>query len=362
MVSFCFFILRSIFLAIKQSKFLLKSQFVHRRIAFVVAHPDDEVMFFGNAINSLKSSNECFVLCLSTGNANGLGSIREKELLTSLSILGIASTNVKIVDDIALQDGMHQSWDEEIAANYVSEFVLAHNVEVILTFDDCGVSGHINHVAVSKAVAHFVATQQYNVVAFGLESLSLFRKYIGPFDICLSYLLSKTKTTVSFMGLASLPEFHVFSICRNWLTLWHAMQAHQSQFVWYRRLFIVFSSYSYINHFRPLLYRDSSAKRDRVTCLLTPWKIFTVVLLFVPFVASSAEPAFSCTYPVPNRVFNVLITGGAGYIGSHMALRLLQGTSENIKVFLLLPLILIFVLNSFVLQWSTIYPGVVRFL
>jgi hypothetical protein len=31
--------------------------------------------------------------------------------------------------------------------------------------------------------------------------------------------------------------------------VWNAMKAHHSQFVWYRRLFVVFSRYSYANDF-----------------------------------------------------------------------------------------------------------------
>ena len=31
-------------------------------------------------------------------------------------------------------------------------------------------------------------------------------------------------------------------------TVWKSMKLHASQFTWYRKLFIVFSSYSYVNH------------------------------------------------------------------------------------------------------------------
>ena len=62
-----------------------------KNILLVTAHPDDEVMFFAPTILSLsrKTSVSLFHLCLSSGNADGLGVIREAELANSLDVLGI---------------------------------------------------------------------------------------------------------------------------------------------------------------------------------------------------------------------------------------------------------------------------------
>ena len=65
----------------------IKSQ----NILLVTAHPDDEAMFFAPTILSLskKTSLGLFHLCLSSGNADGLGAIRKAELTNSLDVLGI---------------------------------------------------------------------------------------------------------------------------------------------------------------------------------------------------------------------------------------------------------------------------------
>ena len=65
----------------------IKSQ----NILLVTAHPDDEAMFFAPTILSLirKQSIGLFHLCLSSGNADGLGVIRKAELSSSLDVLGI---------------------------------------------------------------------------------------------------------------------------------------------------------------------------------------------------------------------------------------------------------------------------------
>ena len=61
------------------------------RVLLLTAHPDDECMFFAPTILALQRADiEVFSLCLSTGNADGLGSVRKSELEGSLDILGIS--------------------------------------------------------------------------------------------------------------------------------------------------------------------------------------------------------------------------------------------------------------------------------
>ena len=67
----------------------------------VTAHPDDEVMFFSPTILTLVGFGvEVSAICLSLGNADGLGDVRRQELVASYSALGVPSTNVDIVDDV----------------------------------------------------------------------------------------------------------------------------------------------------------------------------------------------------------------------------------------------------------------------
>ena len=62
-----------------------------QNILLVTAHPDDEAMFFAPTILSLsrKPSLGFFHLCLSSGNADGLGVTRKAELTNSLDVFGI---------------------------------------------------------------------------------------------------------------------------------------------------------------------------------------------------------------------------------------------------------------------------------
>ena len=74
-----------------------------KRILLLIAHPDDEAMFFAPTVLRLTDpslGNHLKILCLSTGNADGLGETRKKELEKSALLLGLRSeADVLVVDD-----------------------------------------------------------------------------------------------------------------------------------------------------------------------------------------------------------------------------------------------------------------------
>jgi len=65
-------------------------------ILLLIAHPDDESMFFAPTLLALKGKIR--VLCLSTGNYDGLGHIRKKELLKACRTFDILPECVTILD------------------------------------------------------------------------------------------------------------------------------------------------------------------------------------------------------------------------------------------------------------------------
>ena len=75
---------------------------LNKRICLLIAHPDDEAMFFAPTILALtrpETGNHVKILCLSTGNAVGLGETRKKELVKSGMTLGLrAEDDVFVVD------------------------------------------------------------------------------------------------------------------------------------------------------------------------------------------------------------------------------------------------------------------------
>ncbi|KAG0172677.1 hypothetical protein DFQ30_009904 [Apophysomyces sp. BC1015] len=143
----------------------------------LIAHPDDECMFFGPTISALRSFSRTriHVLCLSTGNADGLGNRRKKELVKSCQVFGIQPALVKSLDHAELQDGMKNKWSPAIISNILTDYVAKHKIDTIITFDDYGVSGHPNHIAACQGAKHF---KDHNPIQlYKLESIPLARKY-----------------------------------------------------------------------------------------------------------------------------------------------------------------------------------------
>lgn len=73
-------------------------------ILLLTAHPDDECMFFAPTLLALLDSKDAqkrpkvHSLCLSVGNADGLGDVRRHELERSLDVLGIEDGRRWVVD------------------------------------------------------------------------------------------------------------------------------------------------------------------------------------------------------------------------------------------------------------------------
>jgi len=196
-------------------------------VLLVTAHPDDESMFFLPTIVSLAGSHSLHLLCLSTGNADGLGRVREKELQRAGTLLRFTHTTA--LDDLRLQDGMTTQWDAAVVAEVVQSYVSEHSISTVITFDAQGVSGHINHRAVQNGLKRITTVKK-----FELQSTGLLRKYMGIADLMQSLGEDILFVNVS-LGLA-----------------WRAMATHHSQFVWYRKLFVIFSRYGYINTLKPV--------------------------------------------------------------------------------------------------------------
>uniref|UniRef100_K3XAK4 N-acetylglucosaminylphosphatidylinositol deacetylase n=1 Tax=Globisporangium ultimum (strain ATCC 200006 / CBS 805.95 / DAOM BR144) TaxID=431595 RepID=K3XAK4_GLOUD len=239
---------------------------VVKHALLVTAHPDDESMFFLPLLHSLTQQQQrdtdtwqVHLLCLSRGNFDGLGDVREQEMRTCGAFLGMEPCNVHVVEDAKLQDGMQTQWDHAHIAKIVLEYVEQHAIHAVFTFDDYGVSGHVNHIAVHHGVQQAITEHHARcnsaetndnptapVRGWALESTNIVRKYIGVLDA----IVSAWATRPCCRGSATSDAAFVF-LFKPWWN-YHAMALHASQFVWYRRLFVVFSRYTFVNTLQPM--------------------------------------------------------------------------------------------------------------
>ncbi|KAJ6447911.1 putative deacetylase LmbE-like domain-containing protein [Mycena vitilis] len=247
-------------------------------ILLLTAHPDDECMFFSPTILALAAAQESSVssrapvpsiysLCLSVGNADGLGAIRKFELESSLDILGIDTDKRLIVDHPDLQDNFTAYWDANTIASVLKPYILENRITTVLTFDREGISGHPNHKSLPAGVKQLMSSLK-EVRLFTLITTPLPTKYAGivapslaKFDLyandLLHFLEAQLTIVLAMLEISISPSpntsprpevMPVFvSGINQYLAAVQAMRAHPSQLEWFRWLYVLFSRYMWVN-------------------------------------------------------------------------------------------------------------------
>ncbi|WMT42482.1 PIG-L deacetylase family protein [Paenibacillus sp. D2_2] len=186
-----------------------------RNVGFVYAHPDDETFGCSFLIRQIADEGGNPVLLTATpGNAGKTGRLgamtqeelaekRRIELQQAADILGI--TEIVHLD---MGDGKLKEVDQDVLAAYVADFLRSHQIEVVITFPEDGISGHADHIAIHQAV---------NKVVFGGQAPSVQKLYYN----CL-------RSKIDVDSAASLLSI---SAGENWQVKRDALAAHESQ-IW----------------------------------------------------------------------------------------------------------------------------------
>ncbi|XP_053521666.1 N-acetylglucosaminyl-phosphatidylinositol de-N-acetylase isoform X1 [Artibeus jamaicensis] len=246
------------------------------RTLLVIAHPDDEAMFFAPTLLGLaRLRHRVFLLCFSAGNYYNQGEIRKKELFQSCDVLGIPASSVMIIDNRDFPDDPGVQWDTASVASVLLQHIEVNDINLVVTFDAVGISGHSNHVALHTAMSptfsdwsreicedrnvqpsHFTEAARLNDVrdnaesrnlrtlhwegrlpegcrVLTLQSVSVLRKYISLLDLPFSLLHTGDVLFVLTSKEAAQAK--------------RAMSCHRSQLLWFRRLYVLFSRYMRIN-------------------------------------------------------------------------------------------------------------------
>ena len=255
-------------------------------IILIIAHPDDEAMFFYPTISRAKRLH---IICLSNGGYDGLGEQREKELQCAARRLGASAT---CINNAALQDGPH-AWDPSVVAANVGPWL--HAGAVVVTFDRYGASGHANHVAVYHGAAPASERKPPGVVPAALLSVTARRvdgvkgdkwrvaqrtqasnsspgqdgtagstrsrrrliidgtsaRWTWRAPPCARVLIraraGPASSKLRVDGVQGATHRSVLVASLDVRGCYAALAAHASQLVWFRRLFVVFSAYTYAN-------------------------------------------------------------------------------------------------------------------
>ncbi|KFQ70830.1 N-acetylglucosaminyl-phosphatidylinositol de-N-acetylase, partial [Phaethon lepturus] len=144
-----------------------------------------------------------------------------------------------------LPDNPAVEWDTQLLATFVHKHIEANDINLVVTFDAGGVSGHANHISLYNALRYnyscfeiFTLFLCLGCRVLVLESVNLFRKYISVLDVPISCVLPRD-------ALFILTEEETEQ-ARS------AMRCHRSQLLWFRHIYMLFSRYMVINSLHPL--------------------------------------------------------------------------------------------------------------
>ncbi|MCJ1372039.1 N-acetylglucosaminyl-phosphatidylinositol de-N-acetylase [Loxospora ochrophaea] len=260
---------------------------INKRICLLIAHPDDEAMFFSPTVLALTAperGNHLKILCLSSGDADNLGHIRKKELIASAEILGLRSANdVFIIEDAKnFPDSMTLAWDaQQIAHVLASAFgssnpqststtnsrkpptksatnsAPASSIDILITFDAHGISGHKNHISLFHGAQAWLRSLMEGkegwacpVDLYTLTSTNLARKYLSVFDAPFSLARCVAQGLWS-RGRGKGEQLLFLSDVGGYRRAQRAMtQAHRSQMRWFRWGWIAVGRYMVVNDLR----------------------------------------------------------------------------------------------------------------
>ncbi|RWA10652.1 hypothetical protein EKO27_g4453 [Xylaria grammica] len=257
----------------------------NKKICLLIAHPDDEAMFFAPTVLALtrpESGNHVKILCLSTGNADGLGETRRRELVKSAMLLGIRrEDDVLVIDSPDFPDSMTTTWDSDCISTLLRNAFAPHlantsrstpsrneapavGIDALITFDNSGVSSHPNHISLYYGARAFISALLKGrpgwaspVDLYTLTSVGILRKYAGFLDsfttmFALLFQGAEARRKSDKGNPGTLINMSVlFGGRESYGPARRAMtDAHKSQMVWFRWGWILLSRYMVINDLR----------------------------------------------------------------------------------------------------------------
>ena len=89
------------------------------------------------------------------------GKVRKRELYKACRMLGVPEENIMVLRYTRLRDDPRVRWREELVSDIVQQHVVSHDIDVVITFDRGGVSGHKNHSSLHNALALLLLEKRY---------------------------------------------------------------------------------------------------------------------------------------------------------------------------------------------------------
>lgn len=138
-----------------------------KSILCVIAHPDDEAFGPSGTLALLSKKHNVHIVCVTDGASDvrfhpmgeTLAAIRSKELQTSAKGIGVKSVHFLGYKDGSLCNNLYHE-----VAKKIDNFCESLGVDLLITIEPRGVSGHVDHVAVSM-ITTFVYERRQSIEA-----------------------------------------------------------------------------------------------------------------------------------------------------------------------------------------------------
>ena len=220
-----------------------------KRFLVVVAHPDDESLFFSPTILRLISMKKLpHLLVISKGNNDGLGTMREKELNGSCRQLGIELNRCLSLNISGLEDNPHQWWSPKNLSLIVEHYIELFEIDLLITFDHQGISGHLNHRSLSYGIEYYLHhSRSRKPLCYQLKTIPLLFKFTSLFNLLPTLLQFLPRLLVNLFSSPSSDQILFVNSPQNYFNALKSFYAHRSQLRWFRHLYTTFSQYMFIN-------------------------------------------------------------------------------------------------------------------
>ena len=212
------------------------------KIVCIFAHPDDEAFGPGGTIATFAKTQEVYLICATKGEAgnkmgkSNLANIRVKELKASAKILGIRRVFILNFKDGSLSNSTYHK-----LAKQIKKIIETIHPETLLTFEPKGISGHIDHIAVSMVTTFIFYKIPYLKKLFYYchirQQVKLILKIIGDYFIYFppGYDPSQVNRTVRVKGV--------------WKQRINAILAHRSQMADTKKILSFLDQTPQLEHF-----------------------------------------------------------------------------------------------------------------
>lgn len=135
-----------------------------KSVVCIFAHPDDEAFGPSGTIALLAEKIPVYIICVTDGDAGKnslnakreLSEVRKEELRRSATVLGVKKVFFLGYKDGTLCNGLYHE-----IADKITDVIKRLNPDTLLTFEPSGVSGHLDHIAVSMITSYVFEDQDY---------------------------------------------------------------------------------------------------------------------------------------------------------------------------------------------------------